>query len=94
MKWIIDPSEEAPLGVIEDTENGDGICTLEPHKLPHEQDSETLATARLIAAAPDMLELLKDLCLNECQGSGLGVSFKRCGVLNCATHELLDGLVV
>lgn len=59
-KWIIDPAGDAPLAVIEDTEDGNGVCTLDPEKLPSEQGEQAWADARLIAAAPEMLEWLKE----------------------------------
>jgi hypothetical protein len=50
--WIVDPGTDVPLGVIENTEDGMGVCTM---------DNGSKADARLIAAAPEMYQLLDKL---------------------------------
>lgn len=52
--WKIDEAEDLPLAVIEDTENGFGICELEG------TGDNAVANARLIAASPDILEALDE----------------------------------
>lgn len=47
--WMIDPAENLPLAVVENTEDGLGVCEI------GERTPENLERARLIAAAPDML---------------------------------------
>ena len=53
INWKIDDAKDLPLAIIEDTEDGYGICELD---LLHE-NKET--NAKLIAAAPELLEALK-----------------------------------
>ena len=54
--WIVDPNPELPLGVIEDNENGMGIC-----EFPRRRTPEAEANARLIAAAPEMAGALRSI---------------------------------
>ena len=49
--WTIDPSMELGLAVIQDNEDGEGIAELGPQRT-----IENIANAKLIAAAPDLLE--------------------------------------
>lgn len=51
--WKIDPVP--PLAVIEDNEDGGGVCSMEGNT----KSPEVLAKAHLIAAAPELLEALK-----------------------------------
>ena len=51
--WKIDEAEDLPLAVIEDTEDGMGICEI------GERTQQNLTNARLIAATPDFLEALE-----------------------------------
>ena len=59
--WKIDEAPEQPLAIIENSEDGCGICCLDPEFLPKDQSTETLANALLIAAAPDMLAALEEI---------------------------------
>jgi len=52
--WKVDEAEGLPIAVIENNEDGNGIC-----EVGISTDPETVANARLIAAAPEMYELLK-----------------------------------
>ncbi len=56
--WKIDENNELPLAVIQDHEEGQGICELETVSF---DTDETQANARLIAAAPELLEACKNL---------------------------------
>lgn len=55
--WILDPHlmERGVIALMLDNEDGDGICTIDV------KGAKGLAIAHLIAAAPDLLEALKDL---------------------------------
>lgn len=56
-RWIVDPSPELPVAVIEDTEDGEGVCEVGPHLMfAKDRRSENMRRARLIAAAPKMLK--------------------------------------
>ncbi len=60
--WKIDDNDELPLGVIQDNEMGLGICTIDcadPEMSASEATGEMKANARLIAEAPDLLEICK-----------------------------------
>ena len=66
--WKVDENKELPVAVIEDTENGFGICTLDGGGTASREELEK--TAKLIAAAPDLLEALSEIipsikCLKE-----------------------------
>ena len=54
--WTIDPSMEWGVAVIQDNEDGEGIAELGPQRT-----IENIANAKLIAAAPDLLGVLKDI---------------------------------
>ena len=51
--WRIDGNDDLPLAVIEDNEDGTGICEI------GERTPLNLANAALIAAAPEMLAALQ-----------------------------------
>jgi hypothetical protein len=53
-KWIVDPAEDLPVAVIENTEDGLGICEI------GKRTQENISNANLIAAAPDLLEACKE----------------------------------
>ena len=53
--WKIDPVP--PLAVIEDNEDGNGVCEIDGDPT----HPETLANAALIIAAPDLLAALEDI---------------------------------
>lgn len=55
--WIIDPAEDLPLAIIEDTEDGQGICEISGNG----RTPAMLKTARLVSAAPGLLEALEGL---------------------------------
>lgn len=57
-KWKIDEAEYSPLAVIEDTEDGYGVAEI---GLNGERTPENIANAYLIAAAPELMEALKEL---------------------------------
>jgi len=61
--WTIDPNEDYPLAVIRVDEDNDGIgvCEIGTEYQPTRADAtpEQFANARLIAAAPEMLEALE-----------------------------------
>lgn len=60
--WKIDENEELPLAVIQDNEDGEGICEIgKKESCSYAATPEQWANARLIAAAPDMLRALKEL---------------------------------
>jgi hypothetical protein len=63
--WKIDDNQKLPLAIIVDDENGEGICEIGL------RTEENKANAKLIAAAPELLEALKELlevcpCQNGC----------------------------
>ena len=58
MKWKVDENKELPVAVIEDTEDGFGICELDCGGTASHEELEK--TARLIAAAPDLLAACKE----------------------------------
>ena len=65
--WTIDPSMELGLAVIQDNEDGEGIAELGPQRT-----IENIANAKLIAAAPSLLEAAEQVvaaygceCLDE-----------------------------
>lgn len=58
MKWKIDEAKDLPLAIIEDTEDGYGIAEI------GKRNKRNIANAHIIAAAPELLEALKD-ALNE-----------------------------
>ena len=53
--WKVDEAEDLPLAVIEDTADGHGIAEL------GERNPCSVANARLIAAAPDLLAALEQI---------------------------------
>lgn len=53
--WKIDDALDLPLAVIQDNEMGEGIAEL------GERTPENEANARLIAAAPELLEALQEM---------------------------------
>jgi hypothetical protein len=55
MKWKIDQALDLPLAVIEDTEDGEGVCEI------GERTPANLKHAHIIAAAPDLLASLESL---------------------------------
>ena len=55
--WKIDSNPELPLGVITDDENGYGICEIDELLTAPEKE----ANAKLIAAAPCLLDALTQL---------------------------------
>ena len=57
MNWKVDENKELPVAVIEDIEDGFGICELEGGGTASRNELEK--TARLIAAAPDLLDACK-----------------------------------
>ena len=57
MKWKIDETQDLPLAVIEDTEDGHGVTEI------GERTADNIKNAHLIAAAPELLEVLKRLRL-------------------------------
>ncbi len=69
--WKVDEAQDLPLAVIVDNENGDGICEIgaegtrrDDPETPSSIEAE--ANARLIAAAPELLEACIAL-LGECR---------------------------
>ena len=52
--WKVDENKELPVAVIEDTEEGFGICTLDGEGTACREELENIA--RLIAIAPELLE--------------------------------------
>ena len=59
INWKVDPNEELPVAVIEDTEEGHGICELEGGGTASRE--ELLKTAALIAVAPKLLKTCRKL---------------------------------
>ena len=58
--WKIDEAEDLPLCVIQDNEDGQGICELQGELFTRETATpEQWANASLIAAAPDLLAALE-----------------------------------
>jgi len=57
MKWKIDEAKDLPLAIIEDTENGDGVCEI------GERTKRNISDAKLIAAAPDLLEVCEEFLI-------------------------------
>lgn len=59
--WKIDEAGDLPLAVIQDTEDGLGICEIGyPETRSDKAGTEETANAKLIAAAPAMLEACRD----------------------------------
>ena len=64
--WKIDESESTPLAVIEDTEDGMGVCEVgKPGTKRADATPEEWEAARLIAAAPDLLAALEIIVNSE-----------------------------
>ena len=51
--WKVDEAEDLPIGVIEDNEDGGGICDV------NRIGEEAIANAHLIAAAPKLLKAVR-----------------------------------
>lgn len=64
--WKIDENEELPLAVIQDNEDGEGVCEIgKPGSTAYSATPEQWANARLIAAAPELLAVLRILVQQE-----------------------------
>ncbi len=60
--WIVGPAQELPLAVIEDAKNGTGVCEIQsPGERASNACERDRAIARLIVAAPDLLEACESL---------------------------------
>jgi len=88
-KWIVDSNKNLPLAVIEDTEDGYGICEIDTVHI------NAKANARLISAAPDMLEALKECSielfafLNSCDEREIKDSFLDMEITRDKTDKLI-----
>lgn len=73
--WKIDDSESQPLAIIEDNEDGMGVCEIgKPGSKRAEATVGEWEAARLIAAAPEMADELRRLVANNYgQPSGVTV---------------------
>ena len=72
MNWKVDENKELPVAVIEDTEDGFGICELDGGGTASRDELEK--TARLIAAAPYLLDTC-EMMLRLMEGENLDEKF-------------------
>lgn len=63
--WIIDPNPDYDLAIIEDTEDGEGVCEIGP------RTEQNIKNANLIAAAPKMFNALRAILFQVAQGKVL-----------------------
>ncbi len=78
--WKIDDALEHPLAIIQDEEDGTGICEVGNAEVKRDQaHPESWANARLIAKSPEMYEFIEGIALEGCcQTEGCSEDEPRC----------------